>query len=448
MTTLACRFALAASDRRRERLLPWRKNLAETLRRRPRVLMICAVVLLAALAAGGWWAWQHFWIEGPWRQAQQAWTRNHLLVAKRYLDAGLQRAPRHTGMLLLAARVARRLSEFDAAEQYLGACEARGVDSQAVSLENILLDVQRRGVRSDIEQNLYSLAQQHPADRALIYEAMAEGYAKLMRAPAALICLNKCLDEMPENVIALRSRGAVHAQMTKFPDAVVDYRKAYRLEPDHEQGRVSFADSLYKAGLFAEALPLLEELAPRHADGATVIVALAGCRAAAGQLDAARELLDALLAKQPRHAIALLERGRLEFELDRPSEAETWLRKALAADPSDRRANHLLYQCLRLQGKEKEAQEQLAKSERVAADLRRLGEIMTETMNQRPNDPDLHCELGVLYLNNGLDRQGLHWLERALEIDPMHRGAHQALAAYYDRTGQADRAAQHKNKLR
>jgi Tfp pilus assembly protein PilF len=429
-------------------LLRWRKILADTLRQRPRLFMICAGVVLAALAVCGWWAWQHFWIEEPWRQAQQAWKRNHLLVAKRHLDIGLQRAPQHAGMLLLAARVARRLGEFDTAEQYLSACETRGVDPQALSLENILLDVQRRGVRTDTEQNLYSLAQQHPAERALIYEAMAEGYVKIMRAPAALICLNKCLDETPENVVALRSRGAVHAQMTKFPDAVVDYRKAYELEPEHEQGRVSFADSLYKAGLFAEALPLLEELAPRHADDPAVIVALAGCRAAASQLDAARELLDALLAKQPRHAVALLERGRLEFELDRPADAETWLRKALAADPSDRRANHLLYQCLRLQGKEKEAQEQLAKSERVAADLKRLGEIMAETMNQRPNDPDLHCELGVLYLNNGQERPGLHWLERALEADPKHRGAHLALADYYDKTGQTERAAWHKSKLR
>jgi Tfp pilus assembly protein PilF len=412
--------------------------------------MICAAVVIVALAVGGWWAWRHYWIDGPWRQAQQAWTRNHLLVAKGHLEVGLQRAPRHAGLLLLAARVARRLGEFDAAEQYLSACETLGVDSQVLSLENILLEVQRRGVRADREQSLYSLAQQHPAERALIYEAMAAGYmnVKVMRPPAALDCLNKSLQDMPENPVALRGRGAVHAQMTKVPEAVVDYRKAYELEPEHEPGRVSFADSLYKAGLFAEALPLLEELAPRHAGDATVIVALAGCRAAAGQLDKARELLDALLAKQPRHSVALLERGRLEFELDRPSEAEAWLKKALAADPSDRRANHLLYQCLRLQGKEKEAQEQLAKSERVAADLKRLGEIMTETMNERPNDPDLHCELGVLYLNYGQDRQGLHWLERALEIDPKHRGAHQALATYYARTGQAERAAWHKDKLR
>src|SRR5439155_26816969 len=160
-----------------------------------------------------------------------------------------------------------------------------------------------------------------------------------LRAPAALTCLNKSLQEMPDNVIALRSRGAVHAQMTMIPNAVVDYRKAFELEPDHEPGRVALADSLYKAGLFAEALPLFEELAPRQSEDPVVLVGLAGCRAAAGQLDAARELLDALLAKQPRHAVALMERGRLALELDQPAQAEAWLRRALAIDPSDRRAH-------------------------------------------------------------------------------------------------------------
>ena len=143
-----------------------------------------------------------------------------------------------------------------------------------------------------------------------------------------------------------------------------------------------------------------------------------------------------------------LERGRLALELDQPAQAEAWLRRALAIDPSDRRAHHRLYQSLRLQGKEKEAEEQLVTSERLAADLKRLGEIMTETMNQRPNDPDLHCELGILYLRNGQERHGLHWLERALELNPQHRGAHQALADHYEKVGQAERAAWHKNKLR
>src|SRR5262245_57079850 len=104
------------------------KNLADTLRQRPRALMICGGIVVVALAVGGWLTWRHYWVEGPWRQAQQAWTRNHLLVAKGHLDVGLQRAPRHPGMLLLAARVARRLGEFDAAEQYLSACETLGVD--------------------------------------------------------------------------------------------------------------------------------------------------------------------------------------------------------------------------------------------------------------------------------------------------------------------------------
>ena len=427
------------------------KRCLSTIRCYPRAFSASAIVLLVAAAGFGWWLWQQQTINGPLQRAQDAWTKNHLLAAKQHVTVGLERAPQNPQMLLLAARVARRLGELDEAADLLARCDQLpALDQEAVKLENILIGVQAAGIRTDVEAHLWARAEAAPPqERALIYEAMARGFMnpQTKRPTAAKNCLDKSLQDLPDNPVALRLRGTIRGQLNKWIDAAFDYRRAYELEPDYEPGQLALADSLYQAGRFAEAQPLLEQLEAKRPDDAIVLVGLAGCRASVGRLDEARDILDKLLAKEPRNSLALMERGRIALELNQAAEAEKWLRLALAADRSDRRSNHLLYQSLSLQGKHAEAKEQLAKSQRILADLTRLGEIITEDMNLRPNDPELLHELGELMLRNGQEQQGLQWLERALVVSPNHRKTHRTLAEFYERTNQTERAAWHRGKL-
>jgi predicted Zn-dependent protease len=255
------------------------------------------------------------------------------------------------------------------------------------------------------------------------------------------------LREAPENVVALRRRGRLNVQLGNLQEAVADFRTAHGLEPEHAEGRVLLADGLVQTGRFAEAAPLLKQLQRERPDDVTVLVGVALSHEAAREFDQATAVLEQALARQPRHALALLERGRLELEQNRPDLAEDWLRKSLDADPADRRAHYLLFQSLRLQAKDEAADRQLIEAKRVVADLTRLREIITDELGKRPDDAGLHHELGVLYLRNGQAKQGVDWLERALKLDAHHRPTHQALAEYYDKAGRPDRAAFHRGKL-
>ncbi len=208
------------------------------------------------------------------------------------------------------------------------------------------------------------------------------------------------------------------------------------------------ADSLAKAGRFAEALPLLQRQHRRQPNDLTLLRDLATCLAAVGRLDDASALLLQANERQPSDAGVLLELGRLSLERGDAAEAEAWLGKALAVDPTDRRSNHMLLQSLRLQGKETAAKDQLAKFQRLLADLARATEIMNDALKERPNDPDLHLELGVLLLRNGQTERGLQELERAVELEPRQRAAHAALADYYEKHGQPERAVVHRRALR
>ena len=76
--------------------------------------------------------------------------------------------------------------------------------------------------------------------------------------------------------------------------------------------------------------------------------------------------------------------------------------------------------------------------------LQRLREISEEQLTARPHDPALHCELGQLLLDLGRTDIGLNWLRSALEQDPRYRPAHAALAEYFQRQGDPEKAAYHR----
>jgi predicted Zn-dependent protease len=103
---------------------------------------------------------------------------------------------------------------------------------------------------------------------------------------------------------------------------------------------------------------------------------------------------------------------------------------------------HNLCQCLRLRGKEEELHEYQVKLDRLHADLSRLGQLAIE-VQRAPHDPALRCEGGIIFLRTGEEQEGVRWLNMALREAPGYGPAHQALAEYYQRTGQAGLAARH-----
>ena len=119
------------------------------------------------------------------------------------------------------------------------------------------------------------------------------------------------------------------------------------------------------------------------------------------------------------------------------------MRQAVTKSPYDRDARYTLYQCLKRQGKEQEAQGCLSIFERLDADLKNIDRLMRQ-VQKTPYNPELYHEAGVLCLRNGSEAEGIRWLHLALRYDPLHRPSHQALADYYQRTGKSDLAAQHR----
>jgi Flp pilus assembly protein TadD len=150
-----------------------------------------------------------------------------------------------------------------------------------------------------------------------------------------------------------------------------------------------------------------------------------------GETAEARRLLDELLREQGTSkkfaADVLWERAQVaeaEGDLER---AEGWFREAARRAPHDRKAHHALYLCLLRRGKRREAEGPLAREKEIDANLKRI-ERLTQAVMRSPDDADLRCQVGLLFLHNGQEAEGVRWLAQAVRLDPNCRQARQALA--------------------
>jgi Flp pilus assembly protein TadD len=412
--------------------------LRRTLFRPRRLLLLAAAAVCLAGAAGGA-AW-YLRAEPHLTAAEQALDRRDNAAAQRELKAYLQAWPDHGRAHFLAARVARRLRLYEEAEDHLRLCERLKWDPQAVALERVLADVQRGEMKA--ERFLWDRVEAGGPDAPEVLEVLTQYYIDDYQLTQAKDCLNRYLELRPDDLQALLGRAYVWERLLYFADAAKDYRQAVERHPDDDMARLRLAKNLLITGEPAEALGCFERLEARHPDDPEVRVGLARCRRRLGEADEARRLLDSLLVDRPDDPAVLTEQGLVALDQKRASEAEDFLRRAVAQAPHNREANYNLYQSLLRQDKNDEAKERMAVVQRLDADLARL-DAVTKAVIQSPGDAALRLEGGQLFLRNDQEEEGVRWLQQAVHLDPTLRPAHRALADYYGRAGRPDLAAVH-----
>jgi tetratricopeptide (TPR) repeat protein len=367
-------------------------------------------------------AWYHY------RAAGTALMQYHNPLAIRHLQACLKIWPEDADVFLLAARAARRARYYGDAEQCLEQYQRiRGLD-EASSFEQLLLSAER-----DVDQVADVCRRHVEADHpqaALILEALTRGYLRQYRLRQARFCLDRWLKNQPDCPQALCLEGELRLDYQhSLALALKSYRRAVRLDSDHEEARLGLALALLEAKQFKEATQHLEYLRQNQPDNLGVRVGLAECRYALGQKDKAVRLLDVVLAEAPHCASALAGRGRIALESQHDAAAESWLRQAVEADPSNQKARYNLSLALERNGKHQEARQQQKRLEQMHEDLQRFHQIVTHDLVSHPHDPALHHTLGELLLRSGHRAEGVRWLESAARQN--YRPAREALARHF-----------------
>jgi len=398
----------------------------------------------AALAAAGinLWAWHHF------REAGRLAERQRFALAYVHYAHSLQVWRWSASTHFRAGRTARRAGLYPEAEQHLAECQRlQGDSSLAVALEKLLLRAQS-GDLNAVEESLWKYIEKDKPETPLILEALARGYLRMLRSGAALRCLRMLLEREPNHIEALMMRAEINESNNDAHEARQDYRRVLELDPERDDARLHLAKTLLDNNP-EEARALFEYLLSRQPDNLDVLLGMAQTQQTLGEPDKARALLETVLAKNPENSKALTKLGTLTLDAGKVAQSESLFRKAIAVDPTNHEAHFSLYRCLAQQpGREEETDAQVARYKRVKADLAQLGEIATKEMTRTPNDPNLHYELGALYLRYGKPDVGVRWLYSALKLEPTHQRSHQALADHFQRRGDKERAEWHRLQLR
>jgi tetratricopeptide (TPR) repeat protein len=404
------------------------------------------VAALLALASPFLWAGYHEFA------GLSAFKLYHSTEAREHFEACMRIWPwsRSSRLHLLAARAARRDSDFEAARQHLQECQDLRGDGPPDE-ESVLEWAMLRGMEGDldtVEESLKTSLRKHPEMAPLILEALAGSYLRMSRVVHALRYVDAWLEIQPDNPQAWFIRGNIHRQVGAHQSAAEDFRHVLEADPERHQARRWLALALLEFGRYQEALEHMEVLYKLHPQDVDTRVRLAICHSRLGHDAEARALLDEVLAEQPENGLALLTRGQLDMKTEKFDQAESWLGRAARVMPYDYKAQWALGECLRRAGKTEEADAQMARADQLKDRRQRQGEIMTHLMSQRPNDPALQSELGTLYLQLGSPEVGEGWLLHALRLDPNQIPALEALAEFYQQRGEQEKAEEYRQRIR
>jgi predicted Zn-dependent protease len=379
------------------------------------------------------------------QQAKQAMEENRLDEARGRFTEYCQDWPRDPHGHFFAARTARRLREFAEADTHLRRCSDLGFDADRLQLEHAMMQAQR-DTPDAVEGFLIAKVNEEHDDTALILEAMIQGYLKTYQLPKALHCLDLWRQRDAESLQALFWEGRIAEKLANPRAALIAFEKVVAGEPDNREARLHLADLLVGVDKdYGRALQHYEQLRGADPDNLQIGLGVAACYIGLSRLEEAQILLDRIRVGHPDDARVLSECGQLALHTGKPREAEEFLGRALALEPSEPDAVYAYSQALHQLGRTAEAKKYEEKHAAIRADLNRLDEL-GRLAAADPRDPQLRYEMGVIFLRNGREKDGIAWLTTALQVDPDHAASHQALADYFERKGMQREAMEHRRR--
>jgi predicted nicotinamide N-methyase len=151
--------------------------------------------------------------------------------------------------------------------------------------------------------------------------------------------------------------------------------------------------------------PILQSETAADSESAMLLREAAQCTTR-GEIGKAESLARQVLARDPRHAGAMEELGRIAHRTGNKRAATDWLRKATATEPNNFQLHNKLAFCLI----------QLGEREQALRAIMRALEI-------KPDDPDTIVNKGTFDLQEGRLNEALAAFRQALEINPLHQNA-------------------------
>ncbi len=198
-------------------------------------------------------------------------------------------------------------------------------------------------------------------------------------------------------------------------------------------------------GRYQEALEQFQEYLRRRPDSTAALLGLANCQLSLAQRPAARATLQELFARQKDNPAGCLVQARLELEEDAPAEALTWLKRAEALAPYETDITQTEIGTLRQLGRHEEADRYEQKLKDLYQRFERLEDLKKQLLRD-PENTTLRYQAGTVCLGLHREDEAARWFQSVLRLDPRHAPTHRALADYFQKHGEPQRAEYHRRR--
>jgi len=402
--------------------------------------LFCLVLLLAAAKA---WAWHQF------RQAEQAIELGDYKRAKEYLRQGLVFWPTNAQAHFWMARACRWQGDFDEAEDHLDRCEQLQWSPSALEVERILLRA-HGGEFPRWEKTLNSLARAPSEEGAAVQEYLTYQYIQNSQHALCFHWGKRFLKTHPNHIGALRWMAFLYRRTSHREECLQCYQRALEIQPDNDETRKDYAETLLRLKQPREALQQYQLLESREPESVKVVAGLARCYRTLGEFARTRRLLlswaNRPMVNRETHFEVLSELAQLAWKEGRAREAEKWLRKAEALYAHSTTNLYTMYLCLQQQGKVQEAKRYHARLKKRNADVDRLDLLTRKLISKDPKNPDIPYEIGMICFRNEDLPNAVYWMKKTLELRPWHAGANLAMAKHYENQGNQELAATYRRQ--
>ncbi len=248
----------------------------------------------------------------------------------------------------------------------------------------------------------------NPARRA---DALVVEASFTADAEAQLKLLQEALADTPDNLEALKARGAAYASLERWDEALADFQAILRENKRDIDTLQTVARILVTKDKSAEALDIVGDAIANQPDEPANYTLRSGIYIVQEKFDLARADLDRALELNPRSVATLLARARMFEMMENYDEAMADATRALEVEPGLIQA--LLVRC--------EIAISAQNYPRAISDLRRL-------LREAPQDVGLRMRLAGVYLADNDPQMAESVYEQILSDHPQEWLALQGLA--------------------
>lgn len=410
------------------------RTVATSQHRRPRrsvvrVVLFGAMLLLVVYANQPLRAYYHV-LQGHRALSQHRYVE---ALAEFQVAQGIDPSNSDTGFWL--ARTCRKTGDLAGVRKYLSESRRLGYpDKKRLEREWWLVLAENGRVR-EVENHLAEMLMNPGDDGSEICDAFSKGYClNLMFDPAQKL-LDTWAADYPQDYRPYLRRAQIHAGRQQWALAIGELRQAVQRAPKEISVQRELGRCLSRNGERVEAEQQLLIVIEREPSDTASLMNLAQMAFDRNHLAKATDYLNTIVANQPRDFPARLLLAKVLLAKKDHAQAISLAQTLVEEWPEDLNAQFVLAQSFRTAGRAEEAKKHFV----IHAELDKIWlrvESLTREINQRPTDPQLRYELGILLLRHISRQEGLAYLHSVFQFSPTHSETQQALAEYLEKMGE------------